>query len=389
MNIQPSSRAIEIVASGDPFAMGHAQGTALREHNRSCHSSLAKLEAMGNLKPWWLPYPLFLRIAEKKAERLLNEALSRDYPEMLHRLDGMSKGSGIRPGALYLLNALETALSSARGYTEAPLAAACSAMAVRGRRSAGGAPIIARNFDYLPLFQPFYTLRRSRPARGFRSLDFIVSPLAGAVDGINEKGLSIAYNYAYTTDSFGTAAPISMLISETLQKCATVAEAAAWIGKRPRAGGALLMLADAHRDMGSLELSSTRWQLRRPAPGEDVICHANSFVTTPMRGVQIADDAVFTRRAPAVLRGRRLHESSEERCRRLKHLLSQAPVIGENELSMIMGDHGPENIPSRNTICMHSDYWHTTASIQLLPSSRRMRVSFTSACQAAFQDFEF
>jgi hypothetical protein len=30
-------------------------------------------------------------------------------------------------------------------------------------------------------------LRESRPRGGFRVLDFVVTPLAGAVDGVNEK----------------------------------------------------------------------------------------------------------------------------------------------------------------------------------------------------------
>ncbi len=386
--MKPTSQNREVIVAGDPFAMGHAQGEALRQQNRACHECLSRLEAFRNLQPWWLPYSLFRRLSEKKAERFLDSALSRDYPEMRQRLDGLIAGSAMQAGGLHLLNALEPALSSVGGYTTAPLGAACSALAVRGRRSATNAAMIGRNFDYLPLFQPFYTVRRTQPATGYRSLDFIVSPLAGAVDGINERGLSITYNYAYTTDSFGTAAPISMLISETLQKCATVAEAVKWISARPRAGGALLMLADAGGDIGSLELSSRRCELRRPAPGEDAICHANSFASEALRGVQVTDDAVFTNRAPAVLRGRRLHESSEQRGGRLKHLLEGVSPLNEDDLSRIMADHGPDGTPSGNTLCMHSGYWNTTACVQLLPSQRRMRVSFTAACQTAFQDFQ-
>ena len=48
-----------------------------------------------------------------------------------------------------LFNALEPVLSSVGGCTACP--GACSAVAVRGSRSITGEPMVARNFDYLPL----------------------------------------------------------------------------------------------------------------------------------------------------------------------------------------------------------------------------------------------
>ena len=137
-------------------------------------------------------------------------------------------------------------LSDVSRCTVVPAFGACSAVAVRGRRSATGEPVIARNFDYLPVVQPLYTLRESRPHSGLRSIDFTIAPFAGAIDGVNEEGLCITYDYAYVTDFNGKGtAPISVIIAEALQRCATVADAAAWISSRPRWGGGLLMLADA------------------------------------------------------------------------------------------------------------------------------------------------
>ncbi len=145
-----------------------------------------------------------------------------------------------------------------------------------------GEPIVARNFDYLPLVQPFYLVRESRSQGKLRAFEFTTAPLAGAVDGMNEEGLCITYNYGFTTDEpSAPAAPISMAISEALGRCGTVAEAADWITSRPRWGGGLLMLCDASGDMASLELSSTRSYLRRPASDEDVLFHTNAFSSAP------------------------------------------------------------------------------------------------------------
>jgi len=265
---------------------------------------------------------------------------------------------------------------------------ACSAVAVRGARSATGEPIIARNFDYLPMIQPMYTFRDSRPTDGLRSLDFTVAPLCGSIDGMNEQGLTITYNYAYAMDGGRPAAPISMIISETLQRSKTVTEAAEWIISRPRWGAGLLMLADETGDIAALELSNTRAELRRPAAGEDILYHSNRFTTETVRRAEVSGDAVYTNRAPTPLRGRRVHQSAEQRDRRFNELLEKTDRYGPDEFAELMADHGPNGQGNADSICMHSDYWNTTACLQYYPRSRCIRVAYDSACSAQYAEIE-
>jgi hypothetical protein len=105
-----------------------------------------------------------------------------------------------------------------------------------------------------------------------------------------------------------------------------------------------------------------------------------------MREVQVPWDAIFTNKAARALRGRRLHESSALRDKRFFQLLEEADVIDVNRLGNIMADHGPDNLPSDNTPCVHGSYWFTTACLQFFPTERRMRVAYSSACCADFQD---
>ena len=53
-----------------------------------------------------------------------------------------------------------------------------------------------------------------------------------------------------------------------------------------------------------------------------------------------------------------------------------------------MADHGPGDSPSSESICMHGEYWVTTATLQFFPRSRRVRVAFDTACRAQFTEFE-
>ena len=377
---------VEVICRGSHREMGLAQGIALREKILAAIHACSSQDSFRLDQPWWLPDALFMWLAELKAGRALARPLERDFPELNERLAGMALGAGIGLRTVYLINAIEPFMSSVRDRSVVPSVAACSAIAVRGRRSATGEPIITRNFDYLPFVQPYFTLRENRPSGRFRSLDFTVATMAGTVDGINERGLCITCNYAYTADVGQPTAPVSTVITEALEHCGTVAEAAAWIARRPRWGGGILMLADATGDIASLELSNTRSQLRRPAPGEHLLFHTNEFISAEMRSVEVSHQAVFTHRAHPAMRGRRVLESAERRGRRLGELLRGFHALADDDLTAILGDHGPDDRPSETTVCVHGTFRSTAACLQLFPRSRRMRVDFSHACSARFEE---
>jgi hypothetical protein len=377
---------LDVICSGTPYEMGHAQGRAMQEQIHFGRHQLRRMEAFRMEQPRWMPYPIFLKFAERKVAALVQPGVAAAFPQMEVRLQGIAAGAGVSLNTLYLFNGLEALMASVEGRVRIPaLSAACSAIAVRGGRSANGQPMIARNFDYLPMVQPFYALRESRPTSGMRSLEFFTAPMAGAIDGVNEAGLCITYNYAFTLDrSSGPAGLISMAISEALAGCHTVTEAAAWITSRPRWGGAMLMLADAAGDIASLELSSSRSHLRRPANSENLIYHTNCYFEDEMCAVEVPGHAIFTDRAPTPLRGRRVLQSANCRRDRLAELLPNSGPLGPEQLQTILSDHGPTGQPSDDSLCMHGNYWSTTASLQWFPVERKVRVAYAPTCQAKY-----
>jgi hypothetical protein len=377
---------IDAICRGTPADMGRQQGEALRDSIAGADRAVDELEAFRLRRPAWIPYGLFRRLAEIRAARFLDRALQGQPAG--DRVRGIAAGAGLPLRKLALLNALEPVLSSLADMTEIGPPGGCTAVAVRGSRSATGEPLIIRNFDYLPLVQAFYVMRESRPLNGRRALEFTAAPLAGAVDGVNESGLCITFNYAFATDLPSPAPPISVRISEALSTCTTVAEAAGQLQSRPRWGAGLLMLADGSGDIAALELSNTRSSLRRPAPGEDLIYHSNCFLTDDMRRVQIDERAVYTDRAATMVRGTRPLQSPERRDTRLAELLHGDHVLSSRDLATVMSDHGCDGVPSADTICMHSGYWNTTASLQWYPRSRKVRVAYASACSAEHVELE-
>lgn len=376
---------INAACSGSVTERGFSQGQAMAGLIRQSAEAIHEMEAFRLQSLWWLPYRAFVKLADYRAERALRTGLTSDLPDAWARLQAISQASGISLRRLALLNALEPVLSELSGCVTG-LEAGCSAVAVGADRSGGHGPILAHNFDYLPLVQQFYCIRDERPDNGFRSLQFSIAPMGGTVDGINEAGLAVTLNYAYTTDRDRPAPTISMRLAEVLTRCRTVHEACEYLTQSSRWGGGLIMLADPNGATASVELSPTKHFVRRGSP-QSIITHANRVCGESTSAVQFPANVVHGNRSPRALRGHRVHSSSEQRERALRDIEQIDSPLNPDTLAKQMSNHGPADSPSRLTLCMHSDYWHTTACVQLLPEARRLRVSYSTACQAQYVDF--
>ncbi len=385
MSNSPRISQIDVVCIGNTTERGFTQGQAMAGRIRASAEAIHDLEAFQLQSPWWLPYRAFVKVADYRAERTLRTGLESELPESWARLDAISQGAGVSVRRLALLNALEPLLSDLSGCVTG-LEAGCSAVAVGSERSGGYGAILAHNFDYLPLVQQFYCIRDERPDNGFRSLQFSIAPLAGAIDGINETGLAVTLNYAYATDRDRPAPTISMRLAEVLRRFGTVQAACDYLTHSTRWGSGLVMLADAHGATASLELTPTTHFIRTGSP-RGIVTHANRVCGEPTSAVQLPADAIHDNRSPRALRGQRVHSSSEHREQALRDIEQNNSPLDPVTLAQRMASHGDADCPSRLTLCMHSDYWNTTACIQLLPQARRLRIAYSTACQAQYTDF--
>src|SRR5437016_5889010 len=127
---------IEVIAQGDPLTMGMQQGSSLREKIRSSAGVLRNLETFRLMQPAWMPYGLYRRASELRATRFMQTALERTFPDACLRMKGISAGSQTSLGFLHLLHALEPMLSDVSRCAVVPALGGCSAVAVRGSRSA-------------------------------------------------------------------------------------------------------------------------------------------------------------------------------------------------------------------------------------------------------------
>jgi predicted choloylglycine hydrolase len=380
----PAGHVIE--CRGDHRAMGQMQGAA-------CRGELARIEelllaialpqrgrlsaALGRVSP-----PLTGALG-RVGRRLMTRDFTRQYPEHLARMVGIAEG-GARPLHLLFVAPLVELTLNRSVYTLPP-PGACTAVAVTRGRSATGEAIIAKNFDYPPASNACHLTRLSRPRAGTRvgSLEVTKAPLSGCHDGVNEHGLAITYNYGHFRGPARARISITVLVQELLETCRSVDEALAALRDRPRSGGALLMLADAHGDIASVELAPDFFSVRRG----DALVHANHALTDEMAERDVPRDALIPRWVwLPPLRGQRLHESSERRQDRAESLLAALGSASADDLAAMLSDHGDGARGNDNTLCRHGPYYSTTCSMVIMPRQRAMRVLVGSPCAGGFTD---
>ncbi|MDB4624968.1 C45 family peptidase [Rubripirellula sp.] len=377
----------QVACYGDARELGRQQGEALRENIRSAISTIGELEAFRLMKPGLMPMRWFRRLAEVKADRFMKTAFRKAPGDFEQRFLGICEGANLPAPKLALCCLLEAVMSDlTRSSQQRPngMQAGCSAIAVTGEASKDGAARVMHNFDHVPVVQQFFVVRRSRPVGKLRSVEFTLSPLLGAVDGVNEAGLGVTCNYAYVTDSMSAGPTITMLISRVLSEATNVEQAIEIISSQDRVGGGLLMLADAAGAITSLEVSNSRVQTRSPRQG--IVFHTNRLQCVSMASVEIGADACYDKRAPNLLRGKRVHESADLRSNAIQNAVKGKGPLSLDDMHGILSDHAHGK--SCNSLCMHGGYWSTTACTQLMPRERKLRVAFANSCQAKLQEFE-
>lgn len=363
--------------------MGVTQGRASREVLTRLHDAVLELldvptgggfsRVAAGASRWMVP------AVGVVARRMIARDLKAHYPRHYDRMCGIAAGAGVPLHWLFVGPGVELLLN--HPSVRRPVGA-CTALGVTGARARRGEPMIAKNFDYPDAARATYMVRVSRPRRRglAASIDVTNAPLAGSHEGINEHGLAMAYNYGHFKGSPGARVSITTLAQELLEECRTVDDALDRLQRRPRAGSAILMLADAGGALASVEVAPDAIAVRRG----DALAHANHAVCDDMVDRDIPHDAVLSRWNPGPVRGARVHESSEHRHRRAAELLDDAGAVSERDLERFIADHDGKDGCDDHTICRRGPYYQTTCAVQLFPQRRTLKVMFDSPCRGTW-----
>lgn len=370
--------------SGSHYELGFQQGQAVRKLIHEGLESIPDLETFKLMKPRLIPTSLFLVLAKRKAAKLLKDDIFEFYPKQAQRLKGIAVGSRIDMNAAFFLQSMEFLIGKPSFAIQA-----CTSLGFSPERTSSREPVVAKNFDYLNSLAPYNLTCISEPREGYRTLGCTMVPMPGMLDGMNEHGLTVTYNLAFSTDEPRCYAPLSMALQEMLETCKNTEEAIKFITQAKQGGhDALLMIADADGNIKTVEITSTHSGIREPIEGQ--IINTNHFHTKEMQQYEIPHDAVYSGKVPKGLLGFRIHESSGKRLKRARELLKGKNHINENKLTSILQDHGKDNKPSSLTICRHDElYASTLRSMIFYPQRRTIKVLYGNPCQNKYGEFEF
>jgi predicted choloylglycine hydrolase len=371
------------VFSGSHYEIGIQQGRAVSRSIQKALAQIPHFEAVKLMKPRLLPASLFLMLAKRRATKLLTNDVFEHYPKQAQRLKGIAEGAGIDMPTALLLQSMEMLTGKPSFYVEA-----CTSLGFSPQRTSTNETIVAKNFDYPNDFAPYHLTCETRPEEGYKTLGCKMGPQPGMLEGINEHGLAVTYNLAYTTETPSNFVPLSIVLQEMLETCKTTDEAARFMTQAKRGGhDALLMLADAEGSLKTVEITSNH-AATRDMTNEQIV-NTNHYLTPEMQQYEIPRNAIYSGKVAKEMLGTRVHESSEQRLERAQELLKGKTKIDENKIITVLRDHGKDNKPSMLTVCRHAEYASTLRSVIFYPNRKTIKVLYGKPCQNEYTEFKF
>lgn len=327
---------------------------------------------------------LFMSLEKSRATKSLKNDIFQYYPKQAERLRGIAEGAEIDLSWVFFAQSLELLVTFGSSIIRVP---ACTSLGFNSQRTTTNESIIAKNFDYPNHFSPYHLTCLTKPMEGYQTLGCKMAPLPGMIDGMNEHGLTVTYNLAFSTEESKCFAPLSLALQEMLETCKNTEEAVQFLANAKHAGNGLLMLADAEGDVRTVEISHNHAATREPI--ENQIINTNHYHTPEMQKYEIPRNAVFSEKASKEWVGKRFYESSEERLKRAQDLLGSGDKLDENAITSVLRDHGKENHPSNFTVCQHGEYLSTLRSVIFYPNRKILKVLYGNPCQNEFSKFSF
>ncbi len=364
--------------------IGVQQGKAGSEQIREAFKKIPNYEFVKLMKPRLLPTPLFIWMAKRQAARLLKNDVFEYYPKEAERMSGIAEGAETDMASILFLQAMELLVSKPSYRLEA-----CTTLAFGPSRTTTGETIVGKNFDYVSALEPYQLTCETEPKGGYVTLGCTMAPLAGMLDGMNEHGLTVTYNLAYTLDEPKCYAPLSMALQEMLETCKNANEATQFIVQAKRGGhDAILTLADAEGNIKTVEITSNHSATSNVTDGQAI--NTNHYKSKEMQRYEIPRNAVnFGRGTPKEHLGVRVHESSEQRLKRAQELLKDKEKVDETKITAILRDHGKDNKPSMLTICRHADFVSTLRSVVFYPNRKTIKVLYGKPCENQYDELKF
>lgn len=373
------NRFLEV--GGTPFERGLQQGRVFKKIWNPLFDSLVSVPLFPAKIQKVIPkmvYRLFLNAQGKKFLKLHRGLLQNHQGVNVYKkIEGLAKGLGKDVSRVYGINSFE-ALSS-----ELPYTLGCASLGFSAENCDTNKPLMAYNHDFPDLFGQYLFVRKNIPVVGYTSLSLTYPTLVGAIAGINEAGLALTLNHAYTLDREDKPGLFfTILLQECLDRCKTVDEAIHLIDQTPVPNGSMISLMDAAGHKATYELSCTARKLRRAK--SKILVTLNRYQMKEMEKVQIP----LTAQGKWILKGHAIHAHNFSREKRLKEILNLNGVYSPKDILKILSDHNG-GTGAFDTLCRHDQQTSgTLAHVLMDPSKKALKVIFGHPCSGKYVNYK-
>ncbi|MFX0094173.1 MAG: C45 family autoproteolytic acyltransferase/hydrolase [Candidatus Hodarchaeota archaeon] len=160
----------------------------------------------------------------------------------------------------------------------------CTVFAISKANTTDNNIIFARNYDWYPEYQDYFTVFHTYPTNKYSSIGFS-DHVVGRFGGINHKGLAIAAVGVYLYNGeFTSGLLLNNIPRWILDNCKTTKEAEEFLRKAPHAEGVNYLVADKTGEIIKAETTPNKVSIINEEDG--ILVAANHFQSVDMKGVQ-------------------------------------------------------------------------------------------------------
>ena len=211
---------------------------------------------------------------QKKFAKRVQQKISPLFPEILQEIQGFAEGGNF---------SFEDILTFTLTVGNTP---GCTVFAISGENTFDHKTIFARNYDG-PEYVKDFELIKTYPIGYYSHIGCLTDLILGREDGINDKGLAVAYAGVHGKYNESPGVWDHIAIRAVLEKCANTYEAIKLLEKIPHLYSKNFIVADSSNQIAIIEASQQKIKVTQSQNGFGVI--TNHFISESM--TQYNDDA--------------------------------------------------------------------------------------------------
>ncbi len=372
-----------VECGGSHYDMGFKQGQSLKSSIKEGFDNLFEFDPIKKVRPFYMNSSFIAEAAGMIAYNFLMRKTDEFDPDTYQRIKGISAGSELHLNLFLFAQFFESLISSPYMTMSG-----CTGAILDSSRTKIKKSLLIKNYDLFSFLRMTTCVRKSSPSARLKSLELIISPMAGSHIGLNEAGLAISYNYGMEKSHYKKNLPPTLICQYVLENFSRTRQAVEFIRDMGASNGAIFFILDDSGDGIVMETLGKNSAIRPMKDG--IVTASNMFLHPDMMKYNYRDTDRYDRIiSPPHYHGMLINTTNRMRYRRISELLDR-PLrtrFSTMYLKKVLKDHNGEAEGNDNTICRHDEVLSTLASVILDIKERKMEVATGEPCCNIYQTY--